>query len=312
LTKTLTEDKLKHKLQYSHEQKIFIPNEIFDSLVNHKEINNGVHIAFCYAYYYLLLYLYRYSKYGLHRFQQGEIKEILQYAFNYKKVDYLIKKDGVLDAMGYAYSSTDFPVAYKAVYDEVRNRVQDIEFTMYSDMKEYYKDEKLRNYKIKIPVKGLYRSKESEEDEHMDGTFYDIESTHGIDPLIFIKAMSNKDIGVTGFYLYGYLKRYNDMYPMGYDISYEDLSKDTGIAQTTLNRYLISLAKYNYITVGRQDFVVNIPKEKREPNRYKVNESHKILNVPQNIQVREVSYYKEDEENKVSDNKSWGNGTVNW
>jgi hypothetical protein len=266
-------------------------------LPNNKNIQNGIHVAFCYAYYYLISYIYRYAKYGQSRYQQGDLKEILGYASKYKKVDYLIKKDGVLDTMGYTCSNTDFPVVSEVVYDEGKGKVVDVEFTMYSELKVMYQEESLRNYKIKVPVKGLYRDKESEDDDYLNGTFFEIDSTHGIDPIVFIKCMANESIGCVGFYLYGYLKRHCDMYN-SYDVSYEEIVKGTGIAMSTLNRYLIQLARHNFITVNRQDFVVNLPKEERESNGYSVNEVEDIDIAPRDVVTRNVSFYKERDDRK--------------
>jgi hypothetical protein len=302
----LNEEQLKQRLHYNNEKRIFIPNEILIDLPNNKNIQNGIHISFSYAYYYLISYIYRYAKYGQSRYQQGDLKEILGYASKYKKLDYLIKKDGVMDAMWYTCSNTDFPVVSEVVYDEGKGKVVDVEFTMYSELKEMYQEESLRNYKIKVPVKGLYRDKESEDDDYLNGTFFEVDNTHGIDPLTFIKCMANESIGCVGFYLYGYLKRHCDMYN-SYDVSYEELVKGTGVANTTLNRYLIQLAKHNFITVNRQDFIVNLPIEQREPNSYQVNDVHEIVDVPEEINTRVVSFYME----KDSKKNTWGN-TVNW
>jgi hypothetical protein len=296
------EKSARQRIFYEGEKNIFVPNEILNDLRSDESIKSGIHIAFCYSYYYLISYLYRYAKYGQQMIKQDEIKDILGYNPG-KEVDYLIKKNGVLDKMEYTYTSTDFPVMCQSEYDERKNKVIDIKFTLHSEFK---KDNPMsvdnistRNYRIKIPAKGLHRDKESEEDGHLNGTFYEVENTHSIHPLIFIKAISNKGIGIVGFYLYGFFKKYSDMYPSGYNISYEDLMKSTRLKKTKLNDTLIELARYNFIDVDRADFILNAPKDKRESNCYRVNDIDKILDDPKKIRIREVVQYKDDNKDNI-------------
>lgn len=277
----MKEGELKIKLNYNNEKTIFMPNEILTDLLNNNSIKNGMHIAFCYSYYYLITYLYRYAKYGIYRYQTNDLKEILGYAADYKEVNYLIKKNGILDAMGYTYSSTDFPVV--AETELIKGKVIDIVFTMYSEMKELYQEESLRNYKIKVPVKALHRTNEDYKEGYLNGTFYEIENTHGIDPMIFMKCMENDELGTVGFYLYGYLKRNCDLYKGNYDISLNHMELETRIPERTLKKYLMNLNKYNFISVDRQEYVIGLPKEKRKSNTYKVNEYEDILDEPQEI-----------------------------
>lgn len=112
-------EQLEELLQYHEkESKIFMPNEIFDDLKG--AIPDSPHIAFAYSYTYLAAWLYRYSKHispteGF--IDNVKMKQILGYNENYKKLDYLIKKNGLLDQLGYTETVKDFPTSW--TYDEM-------------------------------------------------------------------------------------------------------------------------------------------------------------------------------------------------
>src|SRR5437763_8036906 len=93
------------------EKRIFMPNEIFDDFKS--GFDSGVHKAFAYSYYYVVNYLYRYTKYSFgERFTQPEIMEFLGYSASNKKLNYITKKDGLLDQIGYTKTTTDYPVQW--------------------------------------------------------------------------------------------------------------------------------------------------------------------------------------------------------
>jgi len=114
----MTYAEMEQLLQFNeHESKIFMPNEIFGDL--QKNIDNPSHIAFAYSYIYFVTWAYRYAKYGTvnELIDQKFIKKILGYNPTYKNLDYLIKKDGILEQIGYIRTEKDFPIAYS--YDEI-------------------------------------------------------------------------------------------------------------------------------------------------------------------------------------------------
>ena len=197
-------------LQYNDkENKVFMPNEIFEdiSIMGFKTIE---HKSFVYSYYYLLLWLYRYTKYGNIKITVQDIKEVLGYNKKYDVLDYIIKKDGLLDQLGYTESTTDFPYHW--------NMENGLEFNYFSEMDlEMRKTiSRGRNYKIKVPVKGIHRDSESRSEGIEDGVFYDIANTHMVDFEVFAECMEK--VGCKGFYVYGYLKWKCDIYKK-YNIS---------------------------------------------------------------------------------------------
>lgn len=293
-------NELKDRLYFGEkEDNMFIPNEIFEDLPKH--IEKGIHIPFAYSYYYLITYLYRYAKYDKYLYTNEDIKEILGYNKSTKGLDYLIKRNGLLDEIGYTSSDKDFPIGWQYSKEE-----DELIFTMWSEFKEDYGMVKYpnmsRKYSIKVPEKALYRY--IHEDGTFDGgTFYEIENTHNILPQVFLFCMSIDDIGCNGFYLYSYLKHKNDLFKQGYDISIEGLSKVTTLSNRTINRILDALKKHNLIRFQiRQEFVIGLDKDERRPIRYSTNEYHGFKVEPQGyIRTGKISleeYRQKQEEGK--------------
>ncbi|MBE2905532.1 hypothetical protein HPJ93_10840 [Anoxybacillus flavithermus] len=269
----MTYTDMEQLLQFNdYESKIFMPNEIFGDL--QKNIDNASHIAFAYSYIYFITWLYRYAKYGMvnELIDQKFIKKVLGYNENYKKLDYLIKQNGILEQMGYIRTEKDFPLAYS--YDEIDG----LQFQYIDDFKEYTEYIKAlnipKNFKIKFPVKAFYRDKDSEEDYYEDGTFFYVDRTHLVPFEAFIFCMTNGDLGCTGFYLYAFLRSKAQIFD-GYDASIEKLIEHTGIPERTLYRYLDALKKHNMIQCYfDKEFIAGLPKEERRANTYYVNEEH--------------------------------------
>jgi hypothetical protein len=256
-----------NKLSYDErESKLFIPNEIFED-ISPLHSKGSSHVAFAYSFYYLTSWLYRYAKYGQIEIDTKVIKGLLGYHPDNKVINYIIKKNGVLDEMGYTLTTTDYPIAWE--YDG------DLGFVLLSDLeledRKMLHSKKGKNYKIKLPVRGLWRSKESEEDGYENGTFYEVDHTHMIPFEVFIKCMENDELGCIGFYLYSYLKSKCQIYE-GYDVSLIELERNTGLSHKTLCRYMDRLKKYRMITCEVQNFVVGLDKGERKANTYHVND----------------------------------------
>lgn len=262
-------NKLIKYLQFNEkENSIYVPNELFGD-IKKGGLKGGSHVAFAYSYYYLMLWLYRYTKYGQMNIDVKMIKEILGYNPNNKDVNYIIKKNGVLDQLGYTLSTTDYPISWNF-------NKGDIEFVLLSDleneMRQYVMNDKGRNYKIKVPVKGLYRTVESEEDNHLDGIYYDISETHLVPFTVFMDCMENSKLGCIGFYLYGFLKDKCQKHSE-YNSSIERISGDTGISEKTCERYLNQLYIEGYIKCAEGECKFYEGKYKRKANTYMIREN---------------------------------------
>jgi hypothetical protein len=241
-----------HETDY--QTKIYIHNEIFEELkVLHDK--GSSHVAFAYTFYYLICWLYRYAKYGEFKIDVKMIKEILGYNANNKKVDYLIKKGGLMDEIGLTYSSTDYPVCWSFKDNE-------LEFTMLSDMDEI-KDmfNRGKNYKIKVPVKALDRNGE-------EGTFYDISYTHEMGFDLFRMCMEG-DLGCSGFYLYGYLKYRCDKFGE-YCCPLDRLGEEIGMSKNTVDKYLTILCQNGLVECKVNDCKMVDGEFVKKSNTYKV------------------------------------------
>lgn len=236
-----------HILQYDelNENKLYIPNSILKDLQN--ELSNASQIGFAYSYYYLVTYLYRYAKYGnANKFTQRDLKQLLGYNPDNKKVDFIIKKKGLLEQMFYVQTEKHYPVAWRMSETELLFILSNDD--MVSDM---IPNE--RNYTIKKPLRAFYSCPESQEDNYYDGTFYNTDNTHAIPVHVFITAMNTKKIGVIGFYLYGYFKRQNDISKkfsgQSFYASRERLAEDTGISYNVAIKYAHALADAGLLIV---------------------------------------------------------------
>ncbi|MBB2482973.1 hypothetical protein H5P36_22690 [Bacillus sp. APMAM] len=270
------------------ETNIYVPNEIFKDLQDNFKKTN--HIPVAYSYYYLISWLYRYAKYGSFNIDNKKIKEILGYHQDSKGIDYIMKKNGVLDLMEYTITSKDYPLSWK--YDKYDG--YGLEFEMLSEFPEEIqktlKELQSRKYTIKYPVKAFHRTKESEEDNYEDGTFYEVDNTHLVPFEVFMFCMSKKEIGCTGFYLWSYLKMQNQKFVNGYDVAMHQLAIDIGIPKMTMVDHLKALRQYNMVDVihNQEYFCLLLDDSKRKANTYKTNEYITFNDSPQDYEKIKV------------------------
>lgn len=284
-------DDVRKLLQYDDkESKIFIHNEIFTDLKTLRSKGSS-HIAFAYAYYYLICWLYRYAKYGSINIDVKLIKQILGYNSSYQGIDYIVKKNGVLDSMNYTATTKDFPLSW--TYDDC------LDFDLLSDMDEdvqkIIKEARSRKYTIKFPVKTFHRTIESENDNYLDGTFYEFDNTHLVPFEVFMFCMSKKEIGCVGFYLWSYLKMKCQMFNDGYDISLDNLSQEVMIPKSTMINYLNTLRKYKMVNCyyNQEFFCVALNEDERQANTYITNEYSYFSDKPIEYQKLKVISTKE-------------------
>ena len=247
------------------EDKVYIPNEIFVDFVGCEDIKSGSHVAFAYSYYWLISWLYRYAKYGSVEVTVPKIKEKLQYSKTDARIDYLIKKNGVLDQLGYTATDTDFPVLWNY-------RDNELTFDMLSEA-EYKNDivfNKGRNYKIKVPVKGLHRTTESLEDNYEDGTFFEVDNTHLIEYEVFDKCMSDKLLGCKAFYIYGYLKCNTQWHSGKYNHALSKIGEELRLSRKTVTKYIEELKRAELITSTKNDCLVVNGEIKQQANTYQI------------------------------------------
>lgn len=293
------------------EKGVYMGNETFFDLKSSAEIKKE-HIGVAYAYLYLTMWAYRYCKHIATGFQLDNslIKQILGYSSRNQTFNYLIKKNGALDQIGYTETTRDIPVSWKLqedIYGDMR-----LSFTMLSSLDSSELPVMHSRYFIKKPLQLFHRVQKNEQMDNMPderdpknqnsnptnqdpinqkafsvkqnlinqkayftkGIAYNLKNTHFIPFDVFVFCMSHEEIGCIGFYLYSYIKHMNDRYESGYDVSLESLAEKTGINRRTLVRYMDGLKSYSLISVQlNQDFYVpNRKKEDRKSNTYHTNE----------------------------------------
>lgn len=293
-------EEIENLLQYyEKESKIFIPNEIFTDLKG-VITNSSPHLAFAYSYTYLVTWIYRHTKHlttdGI--IDNGKLKEILGYNIDYKKLNYIIKKNGLLDQLGYTKTVKDFPTLW--TYED-----NTLEFDMYSENKDLVNITLPRKYSIKYPVKSFHRY----DDKVVDGTFYEFENTHCIPFEVFMYCMGHEHIGTIGFYLYSYIKRMNDFYVDGWDVPLEKMIIETSLPENTLIGYLDILRKYQLIRVqyNQKYFSLAMRLEDRKASTYYINNFDLFSDKPQpydKLKLLKVDEYKKVKEEDAI--KIWG------
>lgn len=200
---------------------IYMPNEIFEDLRDN--IKSAKHVAFAYSYYYYVAYLYRYCEWCKDEYvTQSLIKEALGLSSIEKRVDYIIKKDGVLDTLGYTETTVECPIEWEL---DVMNSLT---FTITSITE--------NGYKIKCPTKCFFRSKATRGKNLLDGTFYDVYETHKINYEVFEKCMDNDELGVNAFFIYSYIKHKNDLFG-SYNITLEQIKDEILMSHPTFRKY---------------------------------------------------------------------------
>lgn len=265
-----------HSVNKYENAKIFLPNEIFQDLTC---IDKSTHRAFAYAYYYYTCYLYRYALFTQpddSKITQKDIKQKLGYSPVEKRIDYIIKKGGVLDTINYTSTTTDYPLMY--VWNGVK---EEPEFIMSSEYKNECKNDyknnskgleiNNRNYKVKFPVKAFFRQPEDEQRQIYNGTFVEISNTHGISYSVFEKIMANPNLECIGLYLYGFLRhKCSPFGKTGYQRSSGKIGEELGLSKRTTIKYLKELEDGGYIYVNHKPFVLDSKEEDREANIYRV------------------------------------------
>jgi hypothetical protein len=288
-------EQMKELLQFNEkESKIFLPNEIFVDLK--KSIHNSPHLAFTYSYTYFITWQYRYAKHITAKgiIDNARIKEILGYNATTKGLDYITKKNGILDRIGYTETVKDFPTSW-TFEDSI------LEFDMYSENKENLTHLNLsRKFSVKYPVKSFHRYDQEVE----DGTFYEFENTYCIPFEVFMYCMCNEEIGTIGFYLYSYIKRMNNLYSDGWDVSFEGMINETKLPDSTLEKYLDQLRKYRLVEAihNQEYFCRGLSLKERKANTYHVNDFESFTYEPQGyekIKIIKVKEYKKMREEEL-------------
>ncbi len=309
---------LNEKINFREDQSnLFISNQhfyILKDLFDKGEITSNIHIPFAFAYIYFVTYMFRYAKYDDYVPLQYEIKELLGYSKKDKKLNYLIKEDGVLDNNNLTKTIYDFPLVQD--YDTYSTDI--LEFTM---MKDLYEDYEWKVYKkirsdsfCKYPVLGFYDEPNSYDGITLfneGGSFFESYNFTIIPFEVFNYSLANDKIGVIGFYLYSFIKYKNGILGESYGASSDTLAKETSLGKRTVERYLSTLRKYNMISSHQEMkyFIIGIGKDdSRKPNSYIANDFDKFTY--EEINIKKPKYITKEKYDKLNNNPIDINATI--
>lgn len=245
-------------------KQIYLNNSIFED-IRSMSLKNGNHMAFTYAYYGVISYLYRYCLWIEDKpITQADIKDMIGYNRTYKPIDYIVKKNGILDSYGYTETTRDIPVKWWLDDDN------DVMFNYVSD----YNDEYIKDvfkipsrYTIKYPIKAFHIDNESYKDGDVNGTFYILDNTHSFDVNVMKKFLNNKQLGLNAFYLYQYLKMKCGQFDV-YSDTLDNISSKLGLSERTIKEYSYKLEELGVISISRFDY--NYDTKNRECNKYRI------------------------------------------
>lgn len=286
-------------------QKLYMPNEVFNELVNCEDFKtreaNATHIAFAFSYLYLASYMYRYARFTY--YEDYSVENFIDDSVMYKicnispdsrgenGVNYITKKNGVLNKLNYIRKESDYPIIFK-YEDKYGNKdYSQVYWVMLSDIKDELPSDvkQPRARKVNFPVRAVYFDQESESEGIENGYFYQISNTTEIDINTFIFCMNHSDIGVVGFYLYSFFKCMNGYFRGEYNSSIEQLVVDTGIKKTKLSEVILSLEAHNMITNSHNTFVPYLSQDKKIPaNSYRTLDSSRFTDSRRKVDIRKV------------------------
>lgn len=198
---------------YGENAYVQIPNEIFrdlsSSIKNKGGSTNIQQSSFAYAYLVCLAFLYKYAYFvdinNDTYLQNKDIKIVLGYSPNTKSIDYIIKRNGLLECIGLTKTTNDYPVFASYIDDEYNGlKIREIttismideSHSFFSKIKSIVKN---RNYKISEP-RFLFEYKDDA------GTLYDYSNTHRITIKEFIEIIYNSELDNIDFMLYAFFK----------------------------------------------------------------------------------------------------------
>lgn len=254
---------------------IQVPNDIFKK-ISHSIGNENTdvrQISFAYSYVLVVSFLYKYTKYidvdSNTYVQNSDIKELLGYSKKTKTIDYIIKKNGLLDLIGLTETTKIIPLSSYYEDSEISNiKIKKFLFNNSIEKNDYYNDYKNivknRNYEIKKPLFFFNNNGDI-------GTLYDYSNTHKItiDELLYF--LNSPKLDVTDLTIYSFIKsKCNNLNKNSYCISLSETKKDLLISNDTFYRKIKILKDLSLINVNRNRSYYKIENndDYHEPNTY--------------------------------------------
>jgi len=227
----------------------FIPNEIFEDF-KRIQYRASTHYAFAVAYYAVISFLYYRCSYGKGIITQSDLKALLGLNKDNKRIDYLIKKNGLIEKIGYISNTTNYPV--KKELNEFNGTY---EFVYVDEFKGDFKIEGVPNkHEVKYPVKAFERN-------NAEGTFFDVRNTIKLDMRKFYEIINDEELGITGFLIYLRLK----LYPV-LMMGQENIGNELLLSRTTVKEKLKVLENKGLVMIEHEKY--DYKGEKLHANTY--------------------------------------------
>lgn len=188
----------------NHEIAIAMPNELLFLLpewLSQKELKSNQHQEFVYSYLWLISYYWRYAKYAEEKITQQTIKSTLRYNPDEKRLNYIIKKNGLLDVKEYTTTTKNYPISWS--FDSKEG----VSFTMLKlldpEFQALVNKFETENYQVKCPLVSVGI-------EESEGLYWNTDNTHFMSLELFELCMKHPKLQCAGFYMCGILKYIGD------------------------------------------------------------------------------------------------------
>lgn len=258
---------------YGDEVYVQIPNGIFRDLS--RNCKNIQQTSFAYLYIVVVAFLYKYAHFvdidNDTYIQNADIKELLGYNRKTKSVDFIIKKNGVLDEIGLTRTTKDYPIRFTQHPTETINNIPIREFVTIKDIDESDVNYtiirnvvKNRNYDVKEPLFFFEYNGET-------GTLYDYANTHRIMLKELMSILFDDNIDNIDFLLYCFFKsKCQGVKGKTKSIGLQIISADLKIGFDAFYKHLDRLKGKQLVEVNHKGWVSEkgIDKSDLEANEY--------------------------------------------
>ena len=205
----------------------------FNELLAKGDIKNNRHKTFAFSYYCLVSYLWKYSKYGKQEINTQDIKRILHVNPSEKRMNYLIKKNGVLDLFGFTETTRDFPIS--TTFDDSNIITVKTLKNVREDLAKSFLEQYNNRYTCKKPLLQYSRGSKV-------GLMFSKDDVIPITIFELTRTLLCPDISFDGFYVYVYIKYRCKM--VAYDsinIFYEELERNIGYKKRRIRELINNL-----------------------------------------------------------------------
>ena len=214
--------------------------ELFNELQASGKLKGTRHKTFAFSYYWLVSYLWKYSKYGYREINAQDIKRILGVNPTEKRLDYIIKKKGVLDSVGLTETTRDFPI-------NTTMSEEGIKVTTLSSLDEEIAQDFSKRYGSRYVCKKPLLQYER---DGKVGLMFSKDDTLSISVFEFTRCVLCPEIGFDGFYVYAYLKyRIKMLGNQGVNIYYAELERQIGYKHRRVRSLIQNLVLAGLIDV---------------------------------------------------------------